>query len=260
MTKTLEEKRKYNREAQRKYAKSKKGKKAIQEKLKKWKEKKLKDDPGYFAKYQLNRKEYFKKYNKKRREENSLKVREQVREAIKRYTKSAKGKKAIKERIKKWKIEKRKKDPDYFKKYNKKQNDNRKEYFVEYRAKNKEKFRKINREGAKKFYLKTKRVPKYVILRRLRGRLWDTMNSIKINKKISSRKLLGCSIDDFKIHLEKQFKTKMTWENYGKWHIDHIKPVSKFDLTNQEEQKKCFHYTNLQPLWAKENIVKSDKY
>lgn len=52
----------------------------------------------------------------------------------------------------------------------------------------------------------------------------------------------------------------MTRENYGEWHIDHIKPISKFDLNDENEQKKCFHYTNLQPLWASENIKKSDKY
>tara|TARA_Y100000389_G_C17226930_1_gene396151 strand:- start:544 stop:708 length:165 start_codon:yes stop_codon:yes gene_type:complete len=54
----------------------------------------------------------------------------------------------------------------------------------------------------------------------------------------------------------------MSWKNHGLngWHIDHIKPVSKYNLLDPEEQKKCFHYTNLQPLWALENIRKSNKY
>jgi hypothetical protein len=52
----------------------------------------------------------------------------------------------------------------------------------------------------------------------------------------------------------------MTWENHGKWHIDHIKPGALFNLINIEEQKKCFHYTNLQPLWASENLSKGCKY
>jgi hypothetical protein len=60
-------------------------------------------------------------------------------------------------------------------------------------------------------------------------------------------------------HLQKQFKEGMTKENHGLWHIDHIRPISSFDLTKPEQQIKCFHYTNLQPLWAKENLSKGSK-
>ena len=81
-------------------------------------------------------------------------------------------------------------------------------------------------------------------------------------KKTSVIELTGCSIDELKIHIEKQFSEGMNWKNWSKegWHIDHIKPLSLFDLTNIKEQKKAFHYTNLQPLWAKDNIIKSNKY
>ena len=61
-------------------------------------------------------------------------------------------------------------------------------------------------------------------------------------------------------YLEGKFTEGMTWENHGKWHIDHIKPCCSFNLEDEEEQKKCFHYTNLQPLWATDNLVKSGKY
>jgi hypothetical protein len=72
--------------------------------------------------------------------------------------------------------------------------------------------------------------------------------------------LLGCSIPDFKIYLESLRESGMTWENYGKeWHIDHIMPCSIFDLSQASHQKRCFHFSNLQPLWAVENIRKNNK-
>lgn len=79
------------------------------------------------------------------------------------------------------------------------------------------------------------------------------------SKSQSTIDLLGCSINELLVHLEKQFVDGMNWKNYGKWHIDHIIPCASFDLTDPEHQKKCFHYSNLQPLWAVDNIRKSDK-
>ena len=73
-------------------------------------------------------------------------------------------------------------------------------------------------------------------------------------------KLLGCSTKDWKIYLESKFVNGMNWDNYGEWHIDHIIPCAAFDLTKPENQKKCFHYSNTQPLWAKDNLRKGDKY
>jgi hypothetical protein len=79
----------------------------------------------------------------------------------------------------------------------------------------------------------------------------------KENKQIE---IVGCTIEEFKNYIESKFKPGMTWENHGRngWHIDHIKPYKCFDLLDLEEQKKCCHYTNLQPLWWHENIKKSD--
>jgi hypothetical protein len=91
----------------------------------------------------------------------------------------------------------------------------------------------------------------------LRNRL---LKSIKTNAKVGSAVSdLGCSIDQFKQYLESKFQPGMTWENYNKWHIDHIVPLSNFDLTNRQQFLKACHYTNLQPLWAEENLEKSDK-
>lgn len=70
--------------------------------------------------------------------------------------------------------------------------------------------------------------------------------------------LIGCSENEYRQYIESLFYDDMCWENYGKWHIDHIKPVCLFKLP--DEVKKCNHYTNLQPLWSKENHQKGIKY
>jgi hypothetical protein len=76
-----------------------------------------------------------------------------------------------------------------------------------------------------------------------------------------TEELLGCSIRDLREYLERQFLPDMTWDNYGihGWHIDHIIPLSYFDLSDSEQQRRAWHYTNLQPLWARDNIKKSNK-
>jgi len=74
--------------------------------------------------------------------------------------------------------------------------------------------------------------------------------------------LLGCTIPQLREHLARLFKPGMTWENYGYtgWHIDHVRPCASFDLRKPSQQRACFHYTNLQPLWAQENFKKRAKY
>ena len=100
----------------------------------------------------------------------------------------------------------------------------------------------------------------FKILENARTRLYTSFKRAIVKKDIKTMDLIGTSMFNLIRHLEKKFKPGMTLENYGEWHIDHIKPIAKFDLKNENELKKCFHYTNLQPLWAKENLVKSDKY
>jgi len=94
----------------------------------------------------------------------------------------------------------------------------------------------------------------------LRSRINQALRA-KAKKSAHTIELVGTTVVRLKEHLEKQFKPGMTWENHGLrgWHCDHIKPIASFDLTDPEEQKKAFHYTNLQPLWAKENLQKSSK-
>jgi hypothetical protein len=90
------------------------------------------------------------------------------------------------------------------------------------------------------------------------------MNSIlkkqSTQKNNTSLKYLGCSLKEYKQHLEKQFKSDMNWDNHGViWEVDHIYPCSKFDLTIEENIYKCFNYTNTQPLYKSENRSKKDK-
>ena len=71
---------------------------------------------------------------------------------------------------------------------------------------------------------------------------------------------LGCSIEDLKRYLESKFEIGMSWKNYGEWHIDHVVPLSWFNLENREQLIYACRFDNLQPLWAEDNIRKSDKY
>lgn len=98
----------------------------------------------------------------------------------------------------------------------------------------------------------------FKLTRNLRSRLWI---AIKRNYKSGSAiQDLGCTIDFLKKYLESQFQEGMSWSNYGEWHIDHVIPLSSFDLTDRTQFLKACHYTNLQPLWAVDNIKKSNKF
>lgn len=101
--------------------------------------------------------------------------------------------------------------------------------------------------------------PSYKISKVLRSRLGV---AIKGNQKSGSAVSdLGCTIDQLKQHLESQFLPGMTWDNWGKegWHIDHIRPLASFDLTDREQFLQACNFTNLQPLWAKDNLTKGAK-
>ena len=95
------------------------------------------------------------------------------------------------------------------------------------------------------------------ILNNLRVRLYQ---ALKKEKKLSSTlKLTGCTFEQLKKYLENKFEDGMDWNNYGVWHVDHIIPCAQFDLSNPEQQKICFHYTNLQPMWGENNMKKGSR-
>jgi hypothetical protein len=77
-----------------------------------------------------------------------------------------------------------------------------------------------------------------------------------------AKELIGCTIPQLRAHLERQFKPGMTWGNHSfrGWHIDHIRPLASFDLHDPAQQRIAFHFTNLQPLWMKENMTKHDSF
>lgn len=82
----------------------------------------------------------------------------------------------------------------------------------------------------------------------------------KYKKSAATEKLTGCPFSYLHLWLQAQFLPGMTWENHGEWHIDHIRPCNSFNLFDPLEQKRCFHYTNLQPLWATDNLSKGAKW
>lgn len=128
--------------------------------------------------------------------------------------------------------------------------------------KNKEKVRESVRNSNRK---RRKNDPVFRLTMSLRRRMLFVLAGARKAEK--SMELIGCTCEQLKAHLESLFTRGMTWENYGmhrlngdpKWNIDHIRPCSSFDLSDPEQQRRCFHYTNLQPLWAIDNSRKGAK-
>lgn len=105
-------------------------------------------------------------------------------------------------------------------------------------------------------YLRSASTPQGVVKARLRARMHTALRAAKCGKASKSLQLLGCTWHELVSHLESRFTGGMSWDNIGAWHIDHIRPCASFDLTDPAQQIQCFHYTNLQPLWAEDNIRK----
>jgi len=174
------------------------------------------------------KKEYDKQWylkNKQLKKEYDIKYRKEVYNKIRR--------------------ERRKNDPEYRKKINEARN----EY-------GKRPEQKIKRNKYLKNKLKTDY--NYKLIHTIRVRIKDVLRGH--SKSDSTINMLGCTINELWKHLESTFKPGMTKENHGLWHVDHIIPCSSFDLSKPEEQAKCFHYSNLQALWAHENLSKGDKF
>lgn len=123
-------------------------------------------------------------------------------------------------------------------------------YDVEYRAKNKESIAAYKKEWERS----QRHDPKFKLTRNLRRRVHHALKGR--SKSAKTFDLIGCSVEDFKQHIESLWLEGMSWENYGPtgWHIDHIKECHTFDLLDPQQQRECFHYSNQRPLWAKDNL------
>lgn len=198
------------------------------------------------------RKDRKRKRNKLYRDNLSFDKKIEIKNRKKAYDK------INKEKINKQKIE-------WYRNMNPKQREKALKYRREYNLKNKDKIKEWNKICQKKYYEKNKKIICAKIRKKLkenqlfklscycRNRIRKFINS----KHIKKSEIIGCDWIFLKKYIEKQFKEGMGWNNYGKWHIDHIVPLSiaKTDI----EIKKLCHYSNLQPLWAEDNIRKSNK-
>ena len=191
-----------------------------------------------------------------------LNNQEKVKEKNKRWHLNNHEK--TKERSKQYRLN----NPEKIKKYQKENAEKLREYKKEhgkrYYQENIDKIKerqKVNskkiRETQKKYHnTRYKECPEYKLLCILRRRI---QHVIKGNSKFApSLELLGCTPEEVRNHLQSQFTEGMTWGNHGQhgWHVDHIRPCASFDMSEPEQQKACFHYTNLQPLWAEDNFKK----
>ena len=154
--------------------------------------------------------------------------------------------------IAKWQKENREKRLQHKQNYR----NNNKEAIRKYREKNKEHLKQKAKEYRK---MREKNDTSYKIKVNLRRKIRRALHGE--TKSDHAMELIGCSMEYFIKYFEGQFRDGMDWSNYGYygWHIDHIIPCSYFDLSKPEQQKICFHYTNLQPLWGTENMSKSNK-
>lgn len=138
-----------------------------------------------------------------------------------------------------------------------------KQCLVAYRLANRAQIQKTNNDYATR---RKKVDPAFKLACTLRSRLGNAIEAVKrrtgkpVKKSDSTIKLTGCTIEYLMECLELQFQEGMTWQNHGEWHVDHIRPCCSFDLTKPEEQAKCFHHSNLQPLWASDNTTKGGKW
>lgn len=218
----------------------------------------FKTDKKYKAKYdELKRlwreknKDKVKQYRKKMQSKESYQIKRKI--YLKKYFSDPKNK----ERRIKW-----------FQEWSKRDHVRQKK--LDYKKRNKEHIRKQSCEYAKRpevrkrIRLQTRKRyktdPVFLIKNRIRTRFYLYVKRGMAEKKVLTSKLIGCDWKYLKNHLQRRFKKGMSWQNYGEWHIDHIKPMSYFNLLDVKQQHECCNYKNLQPKWATDNLSKGNRY
>lgn len=154
-------------------------------------------------------------------------------------------------------------------KYSKENKEKKDTYNKEYGINNKEKISTNKREyylnnrdkirESKKIYMRKKRQddPLFKLKDSIIGLVYHSIRKQGYKKDSKTQNILGCSYETFKKFIEDKFQVGMTWENKGTWHLDHIIPISS--AKNEREVYELNHYTNFQPLWKKDNLLKSNK-
>lgn len=195
--------------------------------------------------------------SEKRKRRKFIKCVSCKKESKKKYDSSlySENKEIIKNKVKEYiKLNKNKIKNDK-RRYREKNIDKIRNYFIKYR----ENYKPIRNKREKE---RLENEPGYMLKKRLRNNILSYVKKAGRKKPCTTTEVIGCTYEEFKTHFESKFTEGMTWEIFcasDKIHIDHIIPVSEFDFTLDEEVKKCFHYTNLQPLWKIDNLRKSNK-
>tara|TARA_R110000744_G_scaffold108305_1_gene205143 strand:- start:116 stop:724 length:609 start_codon:yes stop_codon:yes gene_type:complete len=194
-----------------------------------------------------------KQYMKEYREKNKEKIAASKKEWYQ------KNKESVKERSRSRYCQKNEEIKEQMAVYREKNKDRQKARSADWYQENKVRVTEAIRKNEKERFAND---PYFRLCKSIRSRLRNALSKGHGKKTGSTLELTGCSWEELRFHLESQFTEGMTWENYGLhgWHVDHIKPCIRFDLSLDTEQKACFHYSNLQPLWASDNLSKSDKY
>ncbi len=192
----------------------------------------------YSKAYQEANKEYYKAYDKAYREANKYRIKAQRKAHYE----------ANKHRIKEYSKAHREDNKEYYKAYQEANKERIKERNKAYREANKDRINEYFKE-------RRKTDPLFKLKQKLRTRTYKAFRNKGYRKNTKTEEMLGVSWEIAKAHIERQFKKGMTWDKYGEWHIDHIIPLAS--ANTEKELKRLCHYTNLQPLWAEENLSKS---